>query len=284
MRRYQYSKLRKSLLYHIGALIISLIMIYPLIWIVMSSFKANNEIFLTATSLVPRTWDVVHNYVNGWAGIAGVGFYVFILNSILVSSVATVGGLFSSTVAAFAFARLKFRGSKIWFACVMGTMFIPPQVMVVPQYIIFKRLNLIDNRFVMVIPWLFGGAFFIFLIMQFFRGIPIEMDEAAEIDGCNKLQTLFVILLPNITPALITGAIFSFYWSWQDFFTPLLFMNTMKKFPVSLGLKLFLDPESASEYGSMLAMSTVSLVPVLLIFILFQRYLVEGTTMTGIKS
>ncbi len=284
MGHYQYSKLRKSLLYHIGALIISLIMIYPLIWIVMSSFKANNEIFLTATSLVPRTWDVVHNYVNGWAGIAGVGFYVFILNSILVSSVATVGGLFSSTVAAFAFARLKFRGSKIWFACVMGTMFIPPQVMVVPQYIIFKKLNLIDNRFVMVIPWLFGGAFFIFLIMQFFRGIPIEMDEAAEIDGCNKLQTLFVILLPNITPALITGAIFSFYWSWQDFFTPLLFMNTMKKFPVSLGLKLFLDPESASEYGSMLAMSTVSLVPVLLIFILFQRYLVEGTTMTGIKS
>jgi multiple sugar transport system permease protein len=272
------------ILYHAAALLIVIIMIYPLAWMLMSSFKANNEIFLTATSLIPKTWDVAYNYANGWNGIMGVGFWVFIGNSLFVSSLATFGSVFSSLLAAYAFARLKFKGIKILFVCVMATMMIPPQVMIVPQYIIFKSLGLLDNRFAMVMPWFFGSAFFIFLIMQFFRGIPIELDEAAEIDGCSKVQTLFSILLPNVTPALITSAIFSFYWSWQDFFTPLIFMNTTVKFPVSLGLKLFLDPESASEYGSMLAMSTVSLIPVLAVFIFFQKYLVEGTTRSGLKG
>lgn len=250
----------------------------------MSSFKANDEIFITATSLIPKTWDIGYNYGNGFDGILGVRFWVFIVNSLLVATFATLGGVFSSLLAGYAFARLKFKGSKLLFACVMGTMMIPPQVMIVPQYIIFKSLNLLDNRLAMIFPFSFGSAFFIFLIMQFFRGIPIDMDEAAEIDGCSKLQTLFKILLPNVTPALITSAIFSFYWSWQDFFNPLIFMNTTSKFPVSLGLKLFLDPESASEYGSMLAMSTISIIPVLAIFIFFQRYLVEGTAKSGLKG
>lgn len=273
-----------QILYHTAAILIAITMIYPLLWMLMSSFKANNEIFITATSLIPKTWDIEHNYSNGWKGILGVGFWVFILNSLLVASLSTLGGVFSSLLAGYAFARLKFKGSRIFFACVMITMMIPSQVMIVPQYIIFKSLNLLDNRLAMIVPWLFGSAFFIFLIMQFFRGIPIAMDEAAEIDGCNKLQTLFLVLLPNVTPALITSSIFSFYWSWQDFFNPLIFMNTAKKFPVSLGLRLFLDPESASEYGSMLAMSTISVIPVLAIFIFFQRYLVEGTAKSGIKG
>lgn len=270
--------------YHVVAVLIAVTMIYPLAWMLMSSFKANNEIFVTATSLIPETWDIGFNYRNGWEGILGTGFWVFIGNSLFVATLATFGGVFSSLLAAYAFARLKFRGSKLLFVCVMGTMMIPPQVMIVPQYIIFKSLHLLDNRMAMVLPWAFGSAFFIFLIMQFFRGIPIELDEAAEIDGCNKVETLFMVLLPNVTPALITSAIFSFYWSWQDFFNPLIFMNTTSKFPVSLGLKLFLDPESASEYGSMLAMSTVSIIPVLAVFIFFQRYLVEGTAKSGLKG
>lgn len=250
----------------------------------MSSFKSNEEIFVTATSLIPKNWDIAFNYSNGWDGIAGVGFGQFIMNSLMVATLGTIGGIFSSLIAAFAFARLRFKGSKFWFACVMGTMMIPTQVMIVPQYIIFKNLNLLDNRIVMIIPWMFGSAFFIFLIMQFFRGLPIEIDEAAEIDGCNKAQTLFFVLVPNVKPALITGFIFSFYWAWQDFFLPLILMNTTSKFPVSLGLRMFLDPESGSEYGSMLAMSTVSIIPVLLIFIMFQRYLVEGTSTSGLKG
>jgi multiple sugar transport system permease protein len=264
--------------------LIAVTMIYPLVWMLMSSFKANNEIFVTATRLIPQTWDVLHNYSNGWEGILGTGFYVFIGNSLFVSAFSTTGAVFSSLIAAFAFTRLRFKGSKLIFACVMGTMMIPPQVMIVPQYLIFRYLGLIDSRWAMVLPWGFGSAFFIFLIMQFFRGIPIALDEAAEIDGCSKVQTLFLVLLPNITPALITSAIFAFYWSWQDFFSPLIFMNTIRKYPVSLGLQLFLDPESASEYGSMLAMSTVSLIPVLAVFIFFQRYLVEGTARSGLKG
>lgn len=265
-------------------MLIAMTMIYPLAWMVMSSFKVNNEIFTTATSLIPKNWDIVHNYQKGWEGISGVGFNVFILNSLLVSVIATATGIFSSLIAAFAFARLKFKGSKFWFVCIMMTMMIPTQVMIVPQYIIFKNLHFLDKRIAMIAPWMFGNAFFIFLIIQFFRGIPIAMDEAAQIDGCSKLHTLFLILAPNVKPALVTSSIFSFYWIWQDFFSPLLFMNSIEKFPVSLGLKLFLDPESASEYGSMLAMSTVSLIPVLVIFIIFQKYLVEGTATSGIKG
>lgn len=278
------SKKRNKLIYHTAAIIIAITMIYPLMWMLMSSFKENDEIFVTATSLIPKTWDAFYNYSNGWDGIAGVGFGQFILNSLMVATLGTIGGIFSSLIAAFAFARLRFIGSKFWFACVMGTMMIPTQVMIVPQYIIFKNLKLLDQRIAMIIPWMFGSAFFIFLIMQFFRGLPIEIDEAAEIDGCNKLQTLFYVLVPNVKPALITGFIFSFYWSWQDFFLPLIMMNTTSKFPVSLGLRMFLDPESGSEYGSMLAMATVSIIPVLLIFIMFQRYLVEGTATTGLKG
>lgn len=277
-------EIRNKVIYQFVLIMIAFTMIYPLIWMLMSSFKANKEIFVTATSLIPETWDVVHNYANGWDGIAGVGFFEFIKNSIFVSVTATVLGVTSSLLAAYVFARLKFKGSKFWFVCVMGTLMIPHQVMIVPQYIIFKNLGLLDTRMAMVVPYMFGLAFFIFLIMQFFRGLPIEMDEAAEIDGCNKFQTLIFVLLPNVKPALVTSGIFSFYWTWQEFFTPLIFMNTTEKFPVSLGLKLFLDPESASEYGSMLAMSVVALIPVILVFIIFQRHLVEGTATSGLKG
>lgn len=277
-------KLIHNILHHTLAMLIAVTMIYPLMWMLMSSFKANSEIFTTATSLLPNNWDIIHNYQNGWDGVAGVGFGRFIFNSMVVSVVATVTGVSASLLAAFAFARLKFKGSRFWFICIMMTMMIPAQVMIVPQYIIFKNLHFLDKAIAMIAPWMFGNAFFIFLIMQFFRGLPIAMDEAAQIDGCNKLQTLFLILTPNVKPALITSAIFSFYWSWQDFFSPLLFMNSIEKFPVSLGLRLFLDPESASEYGSMLAMSTVSLLPVLIVFIIFQRHLVEGTATSGLKG
>lgn len=277
-------KILKTFRYHFFAILLSIVMIYPLVWMLFSSFKANDEIFSTATSIWPKTWDVIHNYTNGWEGVGGVGFGVFMLNSFVVTVIGTAFGLLSSLLAAYAFARVKFKGSGFWFACVMVTMMVPSQVMSIPQYIIFKKLNLIDTRLAMIVPWMFGGAFFVFLFLQFIRGIPVELDEAAEIDGCGKLRTLFSIILPNVVPACVTAAIFSFYWSWQDFFHPLIFMNSVEKFPVALGLRMFLDPESASEYGSMLAMSVVSLIPVLTIFVIFQRHLVEGTATSGLKG
>ena len=274
----------KTILYHAFAIALGLLMVYPMLWLIASSLKSNSEIFSTATSLIPKTWGAVENYRSGWAGVGGVNFGRVLLNTLLVTVIGTAGNLLTSLMAAYAISRIKFKGSRIWFTCVMITMMIPNQVMVVPQYIIFKKLNLIDTYASVIAPWFFGGAFFIFLMLQFFRGIPKEMDEAAEIDGCNKIQTLVYILMPMVSPAIVTSAIFSFYWIWQDFFQPLIFLNTPARYTVSLALRMFLDPSSSSNYGGMIAMCTVSLLPVIIFFICFQKHLVEGMATSGLKG
>ena len=273
-----------AVIFHIGACTLGFLMIYPLLWLLASSFKSNETMFKNPYSLIPEVWDIVKNYVSGFAGVGGVSFHTFLLNTVLVTVAGTTGCVLISLFAAYAFTRLKFRGAKIWFACVMVTMMIPPQVMVVPQYIILRKLNLIDTRIALAMPWFFGGAFFIFLMVQFFRGIPIELDEAAEIDGCGKIATLFKILVPVVKPAIVTAGIFAFYWIWQDFFQPLIFMSTTKKYTISLALNMYLDPNSYNNYGGLFAMSAVSLLPVIIVFIIFQRYLVDGIAMDGIKG
>jgi multiple sugar transport system permease protein len=274
----------RTFFYHSCALLIGFVMIYPLLWMLMSSFKQNSEIFTNVTSLWPQSWAVGENYTSGWAGIGGISFGTFLWNSFIVTLIATGGNLLSSLMAASAFSRIKFKDSQFWFTCVMVTMMIPNQVMVVPQYIIFKQLGLIDTFAAMIMPWFFGGPFFIFLMIQFLRGLPKELDEAAAIDGCSKVQTMVRILIPNVIPAIVTSAIFSFYWIWQDFFQPLIFINNPRKYTVALGLKMYLDPSSASNYGGMLAMSVVSVLPVIVFFILFQKHLVEGITTSGLKG
>ena len=189
-----------------------------------------------------------------------------------------------SLFAAYAFTRVKFKGSNFWFSCVMITMMIPSQVMVVPQYIVLKKLNLIDTRIALILPWFFGAAFFIFMLVQFFRGVPKELDEAAEIDGCGRIAILFRILAPVVKPSIITASIFAFYWIWQDFFQPLIFMSTTSKFTLSLALNMFLDPSTYNNYGGLFAMSVLSLLPTIIFFIIFQRYLVDGIAMDGIKG
>lgn len=273
-----------SIVFHIGACALGFIMIYPLLWLVASSFKSNDTMFTNTYSLIPEVWDVVKNYSSGFQGIGGVSFATFFTNSVVVTLIGTVTCVMSSLFAAYAFSRIKFRFSNFWFGCVMMTMMIPAQVMVVPQYIILKNLNLIDTKIALVLPWGFGGAFFIFLMVQFFRGIPIELDEAAEIDGCSKIGTLFRVLVPVVKPAIINASIFAFYWIWQDFFQPLIFMNSVKNFTIPLALNMYLDPNSYNNYGGLFSMSVISLIPIIIFFIIFQRYLVDGIAMDGIKG
>lgn len=273
-----------SVVFHTGAIILGFFMIYPLLWLLMSSFKSNDTMFHDAYSLIPEVWDVLTNYQSGLEGVGGVPFVTFLGNTVVVTIVGMVGCVFISLISAYAFTRLKFKGSGFWFGCVMMTMMIPPQVMVVPQYIILKKLNLIDTRTALVLPWFFGGAFFIFLMVQNFRGIPKELDEAAEIDGCGKIGTLFKILVPVVKPTIVTASIFAFYWIWQDFFQPLIFMSSTNKFTISLALNMYLDPNSYNNYGGLFAMSVISLLPIILFFIMFQRYLVDGIAMDGIKG
>lgn len=273
-----------SVIFHVEACLLGFVMIYPLLWLLASSFKSNQTMFQDAYSLIPKVWDVATNYKSGFAGIGGVTFSTFFMNSLFVTVVGMIGCVTSSLFAAYAFSRIKFRFGNILFGCVMMTMMIPAQVMVVPQYIILKKLNLIDTRISLILPWFFGGAFFIFLMVQFFQGIPRELDEAAQIDGCGRIQTLFKILVPIVKPAIITSSIFAFYWIWQDFFQPLIFVNSTKKFTIPLALNMYLDPNSYNNYGGLFAMSVISLLPIILFFIIFQRYLVDGIAMDGIKG
>ena len=273
-----------AVLFHVGACVLGFFMIYPLLWLLSSSFKSNDTMFTDAYSLIPKVWDAAANYKSGFEGVGGVPFTTFLGNTVFVTVIGTFGCVFISLLAAYAFTRIRFKGSNFLFGCVMMTMMIPPQVMVVPQYIILKKMNLIDTRVALIMPWFFGGAFFIFLLVQFFRGIPKELDEAAKIDGCGIQGTLFRILVPVVKPALVTASIFAFYWIWQDFFQPLIFMSTTKKFTISLALNMYLDPNSYNNYGGLFAMSVISLLPVLVFFIIFQKYLVDGIAMDGIKG
>lgn len=277
-------KMINSVMFHVGASLLGFIMIYPLLWLVASSFKSNETMFTNAYSLIPLDWDIVTNYKSGFAGIGGVRFDAFLINSTIVTVIGMVACMFSSLLAAYAFTRLKFKFAGFWFACVMITMMIPAQVMVVPQYILLRKMNLIDTRVSLILPWAFGGAFFIFLLTQFFRGIPKELDEAASIDGCTKIGILFKILLPVVKPAVISGSIFAFYWIWQDFFQPLIFVNSLDKFTVPLALNMYLDPNSYNNYGGLFAMSVISLIPIIAFFIIFQKYIVDGIAMDGIKG
>lgn len=273
-----------SIRFHLLTSLLGVIMIYPLVWLLMSSFKSNATMFQNTFSLIPTRWGIAANYSSGWTGVSGIPFGKFILNTVIVAGVGTAGCVMSSVMAAYAFSRVKFKGSRFWFTCCIITMMIPSQVMVVPQYIIFKKMGLINTLTALMLPWFFGTGFFVFLIMQFIRGLPIELDEAAEIDGCSKVGIFFRIILPLTSPAIVTSTIFSFYWMWQDFFQPLIFMSKPEKYTVSLALNLFLDPNSLNNYGGLFAMSVVSLIPVIVIFLIFQKYLVEGIATTGMKN
>ena len=280
----QKSSKAQSVFFHVFSCALGFIMIYPLLWLLMSSFKSNDTMFLNAWSLVPQKWDIVQNYTTGFAGIAGISFWTFFKNSVIVTVVSVVGSIFFSLLAAYAVSRINFRGANFWFGCIVMTMMIPSQVMVVPQYIILKKLGLSDTLVSMTLPWVFGYAFFIFLIVQYMRGIPRDLDEAAMLDGCSKIGVLFKILVPVVQPSIVTASIFAFYWIWQDFFQPLIFVSNPKNFTIPLALKLYLDPNSYSNYGGLFAMSVISLLPVILVFIKFQKYLVEGIATDGIKG
>lgn len=272
----------KKWLYHLLTGGFAILMLYPLIWLLMSSFKESSQVFITAHSLIPEPF-ILSNYSEGWKGIAGQSFGVFIKNSLVLVGLSTIGAVASSAVIAYGFARINFKWKAFWFGCMMVTMMLPHEIVMIPQYIIFAKLGWLNSIKPIVIPQFFGHAFFIFLMVQFIRNIPLELDEAARIDGCGRFSIFYRIILPLITPALATAAIFSFYWKWEDLINPVLYLNSPDKYTVSLALKLFLDSETASNWGAMFAMSVVSLLPVIFIFFLFQKYIVEGISTSGLK-
>jgi multiple sugar transport system permease protein len=273
----------RTAVYHVAVFSVGFAMLYPLLWLFASSFKGPDEIWTNVSSLIPRSFTL-ENYVNGWAGFGGITFTTFYKNSFIYAGLGTLITVMASGVVAYGFARIEFAGRNIWFACMLATLMLPVQVQIIPQYIVFSKIGWINTFIPLLLPRIGGTAFFIFMIMQFIRGIPKEMDEAAEIDGCGKGGIFFRIILPQITPALITAAIFSFYWTWEDFLTPLIYLNKPVLYTISMALRSFADPSANTDWGAIFAMSSLSLVPVFIIFVAFQRYLVEGISTTGLKG
>lgn len=270
-------------IYHILVGGLAIVMLYPILWMIMSSFKESRLVFITAQQLIPHPWEW-GNYAKGWEGVAGYSFGVFMKNSMVIVIIATLGAVGSSALVAFGFARNKFVGHGLWFGIMMMTLMLPSDVVLVPQYIIYAKLNWLDSIKPIVIPQFFGIPFFIFLMLQFIRTIPVELDEAATIDGCGKFRLFYKIILPLIRPSMATAAIFSFYWRWEDLLGPVLYLNSPSKYTVSMGLKMFLDSESVSNWGPMFAMSVLSLAPVMIIFFIFQKQIVDGISTSGLKG
>jgi multiple sugar transport system permease protein len=279
----QAASLSKSTIYHVGVIVFAALMLYPVAWLVASSLKAPSEVWTNVQSLIPNAWRF-ENYVEGWRGFGGFSFAIFYRNSFIHAGLGTLFSVVASAIVAYGFARVKFVGRGVWFSIMLLTLMLPTQVLMIPQYIIFSQLDWLNTFYPLLLPRLGGDVFFIFLIVQFIRGLPVELDEAAMIDGCSKSGIFFRIILPQIKPALVTAAIFSFYWTWEDFLTPLVYMNDPNLYTVAVALRAFSDPGGITNWGAVFAMLTLSLVPVILIFVFFQRYLVEGISTTGLKG
>jgi multiple sugar transport system permease protein len=275
--------LLRNIIFHLLIGSLGLVMVYPLLWLLASSFKPASEIWTRVNSFLPVAPTLI-NYINGWKGFGGVGFQTFYLNSFIYSGLGTLFAVLSSAVVGYGFARIDFPWKKFWFACMISTLMLPSQIQIIPQYIMFSRLGWVNTFLPLLVPRLFGQAFFIFMLMQFIRGIPRDLDEAAEIDGCGRFFIFSRILLPLLKPAIFTASIFSFYWTWGDFLTPLIYLNNPKLYTLSLALRSFADPSGLTDWGAIFAMSFLSLVPVFVLFVAFQKYLTQGVATTGLKG
>jgi multiple sugar transport system permease protein len=272
----------KAFGWHTVLLAVCCVMLYPVVWMIASSFKPEAEIFSDLrpwpTDLSPRA------YVEGWTGLQ-LPFSRFFLNSAIVASLAVLGNVVACSLAAFAFARLEFPLKRLWFTLMLGTLMLPYHVTLVPQYVLFQNLGWVNTFLPLVVPkFLAVDAFFIFLMVQFFRGIPRELDEAATIDGCGPFRLYLLVILPLSMPVLATAAIFSFIWTWDDFFGPLIYLNDQANYTVPLALRAFVDSSGRSEWGPLFAMSTLSLVPVFLVFLFGQRLIIHGIATQGLKG
>jgi len=258
-------------------------MFYPVVWMFGASFRDNSAI--SGLGVWPGSDFTLDGYETGWQGIAGVEFWRFLVNSFVVATLCVLANLIACSFTAYAFARIDFKFKKVFFAVMLGTLMLPHHVILIPQYMLFRELDWINTYLPFIVPKLLAtDAFFIFLLVQFFRAIPRELDEAARIDGCGHVGIFFRIILPLAKPALATTAIFTFIHSWNDFFTPLIYLTDTKLYTVPLALRAFIDSTTDSSFGALFAMSVLSLLPVLGIFIAFQKLLVEGIATSGLKG
>ena len=271
--------LLKVVLKYILILIFGALFLTPLLWMVTVSFSTPQETALPGIRLLPSAIRI-ENYKTA---LTIMPFGNYALNTIKVTLFSVIGNVISSAMVAFAFSRLKVPGKNILFTFVLSTIMLPAMVTMVPTFIIFKSLGWYDTLLPLIVPSLFGNAFYIFLMRQFFLTIPVELEEAAKIDGCSTARIFWQIILPLSKPVIVAVTVFSFVAHWNDFMTPLIYLNSIENRTIALGLATFSDVWGV-DIVSLMAASTTVLIPVLVIFFLAQKYFVQGVVMSGIKG
>lgn len=283
LRRQKTKKRAGNTIAYIFLGLLGFVLIYPLLWMVASSFKDNGEIF-QSMSIIPPSLSIQH-YIDGWQGVGEYTFATFFKNTFTIVIPATIFVVVSCFLVAYGFARFEFPMKKFLFTAMMATLMLPGAVLIIPRYMLFKEFGWLDTYLPFIVPCLFAGnSFFIFQLIQFFRGIPRDLDEAAKIDGCNSFQTLVRVLLPICKPALVSVILFNVIWTWNDFMGPLIYISSVNRYPLSLALRMTLDLGSAASWNEVFAMSVLSILPPVILFFCGQKYFIDGIATSGLKG
>lgn len=280
------NKVYRPTVTHILVILFGLIMIYPIIWLFFASFKPSNEV-LTNSHLLPTTFRL-SNFREGWYLVKPHSFSLFFFNSLYLVAFCILGGIIISLITGYGFARFSFKGKNWLLSLLFLTIMMPTTTTLISKYIIFSRLKWLNTYLPFIVPAFLGvgvgGGFFIYLLVQFIKGIPRELDEAAKIDGCSSFGILMRIILPLSKSALFSVAIFAFLWNWDDFQNQLIYLSNIKKYTIPLALRSTIDVGGADNWGALMAMSFCTMLPAIILFFSLQRYFVEGISSTGIKG
>ena len=263
--------------------VIGIVMVYPLLWMISASFKTNREIF-SSLSLMPTEilWD---GYSKGWQSSGQYTFATYFANTFVMVIPTVLLTVASSLPVAYGFARFRFKGKGLLFTLVIASLMLPTEVIIIPRYMLFNKLGWLDSYMTFYAPAAVGCyPFFVFMMVQFLRGLPRDLDESACIDGCGPFQCFIQILLPLLKPALFSAGLFQFLWTWNDFFNTNIYINTVSKFPLSLALRVSIDVTSNIQWNQVMSMALVSVIPLILLFFAAQKYFVEGIATSGLKG
>ena len=274
-------KVLNKTLYHLFVVLFGFVMVYPVLWMVSGSFKGTRDPARHARPASQRA--EARQLCHRLEGLRRHDLRNLLQELDLHHGRGDFGTVLSSSLVAYALSRIRFRGSKFWFTCMLITMMLPGQVIMIPQYLIYYRLGLVPGYAPLILPYFCGQAFFIYQMMQFMQGIPRDLDEAATIDAAASTRST-ATSSALMKPSIVTTVIIQFYWKWDDYLGPLLYLSRPQSYTVSIAIKLFADSASTTDYGAMFAMSTLSLIPVFLIFLFFNRYLVQGIGTSGLKG
>lgn len=283
-RKRMMKKTTRLVTLYIVLIFVAILMLYPIIWLIGASFKSNADIF-TSIWFMPKSFDFTP-YIQGWKTGTEYTMGHYFMNTFKIVIPKVIFTVMSVTLTAYGFARFNFPLKKFFFSILIGTLLLPNIILRIPSYMMWRTFGLLDTYAPLVLPSLFAvDVFFVFMLIQFFRSIPKDLDESAKIDGCNSFKTLLLILIPVLKPAIISCGLFTFMWTMNDFMGPLIFISSVEKYPLTIALKMSMDATGgAFDWNKVIAMSLVGLLPSIIVFFSAQSYFIEGISTSGIKG